>query len=91
MRKFNISVPRTYTKNGQEKKTWKTVGTLVHFPATQEKEEGYILELHMYPDTYFGVFEDKPKQDQYDQRTNESYNQVTEENISQEDLDVMGL
>ncbi len=64
MKRFNISVPKKYTKDGEEKTAWNRVGTLVKFEATSEKPEGYILELGMFPDTKFGVFEDKPKEAQ---------------------------
>jgi hypothetical protein len=61
MQRYNISVPKKYTKNGEEKTAWKNVGTLVRFEATDTKPEGFILELNMFPETKFGVFEDKPR------------------------------
>lgn len=63
MKRYNITTSRTYTKNGEEKKQWNSVGTLVQFPATQEKSESFIMELHMFPGTKFSVFpqEDKSK------------------------------
>lgn len=61
MKRYNISVPKKYIKDGEEKTAWNRVGTLVKFEATNEKPEGYILELNMYPETKFGVFEDKPR------------------------------
>lgn len=63
MQRYNITTPKKYTKNGEEKTIWNTVGTLVKFEATGDKPESYILELNMFPDTKFGVFEAKPKQD----------------------------
>lgn len=62
MRRFNVTVPRTYQKDGEEKTAWNTVGKLVHFPATEDKTEGFILELFMHPNTKFGVFEEKPRE-----------------------------
>lgn len=61
MKRFNISVPRKYTKDGEEKTSWRNVGKLVYFPATDQKPAGFVLELDMFPDTHFGVFEDKPR------------------------------
>lgn len=61
MKKFNITVPKKYTKNGEEKTAWNNVGTLVHFPANGEKSEGYILELNMFPETPFKVFEQRER------------------------------
>ena len=62
MKRFNITCPRKYTKNNEEKTYWARVGTLVKFDATPEKPEGYIMELNMFPDTKFAVFEDKPRE-----------------------------
>lgn len=61
MRKFNITTQTTYTKNREEKKSYPQVGKLTHFPANGDKKEGYIMELYMYPNTKFFVFEDTPK------------------------------
>jgi hypothetical protein len=60
MIRYDITVPKKYTKDGEEKTAWNRVGTLVEFPATADKEKGFILELSMYPETKFGVFESKP-------------------------------
>ena len=38
VKKFNISKPRTYTVNGEEKKAWDTVGTITEF----HKEDGKV-------------------------------------------------
>lgn len=62
MKKYNISVPKKYEKNGEEKTYWANVGKLVKFDATSEKPEGFIIELNMFPETKFMVFEDKPKE-----------------------------
>lgn len=62
MQKFNISVPREYEKNGEKKTFWGNVGKLTKFDATASKPEGYVIELYMYPNTKFMVFEDKPKE-----------------------------
>jgi hypothetical protein len=62
MKRFNIVVPKKYSKNGEEKVAWNNIGTLVYFPATENKEEGYILELNMFPNVTFKVFEQKPRE-----------------------------
>lgn len=62
MKRYNISVPRKYTKDNVEKTSWSNVGKLIKFEATSDKPEGYVLELAMFPDTKFGVFEDKPRE-----------------------------
>jgi hypothetical protein len=55
MIRYNISVPRKYHKDGEEKTAWSNVGKLIRFDATEEKPEGFIVELL--------VFEDKPKEE----------------------------
>lgn len=63
MQRYNISVPKKYTKDGVEKSSWKSVGSLLRFPASNGKDESFMLELNMFPDTKFGVFKDEPKTD----------------------------
>lgn len=62
MQRYNVTVPKKYTQNGEEKTSWKNVGTLVKFEAKDGKPESYILELNMFPETKFGVFEDTPRE-----------------------------
>ena len=54
----DIVTKRTYTKNGEEKTIWLNVGTL---RVTDEGKE--FLELNMYPNTPFYVFEKKQNDD----------------------------
>ena len=57
IKKFNVTTKRIYkTKSGEEKASWNNVGTLTAF------EDGYGLELSMFPDTKFYLF-DKEKKD----------------------------
>lgn len=62
MKKFNVSVPRKYMKDGEEKTFWANVGKLTFFPKTEEKEAGFALDLFMFPDTKFGIFPDEPRE-----------------------------
>lgn len=61
-KRFNIVTARKYEKDGEEKKAWLNVGSLVYFPAKDDKEEGYVLELNMYPTTKFYVFKQEKKE-----------------------------
>lgn len=63
MERYNITVPKKYTKDGVEKSSWKPVGQLLRFPASDGKPESFIIEMHMFPETKFGVFKDEPKTD----------------------------
>ena len=63
MKRYDVVVPKKYTKDGEEKTSWGNVGKLVRFDATAEKPESFILELTMFPDVDFKVFEQKPKDD----------------------------
>jgi hypothetical protein len=73
MQIYNLTVPKKYTKNGEEKTIWNTVGKMLKFEATTEKPEGYIIELFMLPDLKISVFEQKsnkvPPQPQKPQET----------------------
>ena len=60
----DIVVRKSYTKDGEEKTFWNKVGTLKEFNGKQ------YVELFMYPDTQFYVFD---RQDQ-DQRREVSQN-----------------
>jgi hypothetical protein len=60
MKRYDVVVPRKDPRD-PNKTYWGQVGSLVKFEATPDKPEGFILELHMFPDTTFKVFERKPK------------------------------
>jgi hypothetical protein len=62
IKKFNVSVPHTYQKDGEERTFWANVGKLTYFPKTETKEAGFALELYMFPNTKFGVFADEPRE-----------------------------
>jgi hypothetical protein len=83
MQRYNISVPKKYTKDGEEKTAWKNIGTLVQFPATDVKPEGFILELNMFPDTKFGVFEDKPREER---ASRDTASQAPKDEINPDDI-----
>lgn len=52
----DIMTRKSYTKDGEEKSVWQKVGTLKEF------EDGkQFVELFMYPETSFYVFEQKPR------------------------------
>jgi single-stranded DNA-binding protein len=62
MKRYNITVPKKYNdKQGQERTQWNTVGSLIYFEANGEKSEGFKLELPIFGNTQFYVFEQKPK------------------------------
>jgi hypothetical protein len=86
MKRFDIVVPNKYTKNGEEKTAWKNVGTLVKFDATSDKPEGFLLELNMFPDTTFKVFEQKEKTATPATNSPSVLPNYTEEEINPEDI-----
>ena len=81
MKRYNISVPKKYTKNGDEKTAWSNVGKLVRFDATGDKPESFILELNMFPETKFGVFEEKEREPKPAQATSETTEEIKPEDI----------
>lgn len=54
----DIVTKRTYTSKGEEKTQWLNVGT---YKKTNDGKE--FIELNMYPNTPFYVFEKKDKQE----------------------------
>jgi hypothetical protein len=57
MKKYTINTKTTYTKNGEEKALWNRVGFL------KVMDDGkQFVELFMFPNTSFYVFEDTPKE-----------------------------
>lgn len=88
MKKFRIMVKgKEYqTRDGQTKNEWNNVGKMTFFPAKDGKEEGYLLELNMFPTTKFSVFEDKPKADEKAQVETTQYEGELHTPIKDEDI-----
>lgn len=60
MTRFTINTKKEYTdKQGNVKKQWNNVGTLVQFDNGE-----FALELSMFPDTKFFVFPPREKNEQ---------------------------
>lgn len=58
MKFYDICTKRTYEKDGVEKAVWMNCGKL------KELDDGKkFIELSMFPDTSFYIFEQKPKED----------------------------
>lgn len=90
MRIFNIVVPKKYISNNVEKTAWNNVGRMIHFPAGEGKEEGFRIELNMFPEVKFMVFEQKNenqrKQPVKKQAPAEERVDYPEEDINPEDI-----
>ncbi len=54
----DIVTKRTYTSKGEEKTQWLNVGT---YKKTDDDKE--FIELNMFPNTPYYIFEKKPKQE----------------------------
>lgn len=67
MKKYNIVSARIYTKDGEEKKAWKQVGTLIRWEADGNKPEQFSVELNMCPNEKYYVFEEKAREDRSQQ------------------------
>lgn len=88
-KRFNISTPKTYRdKQGVEKTAWSNVGTLVKFDAAADRPEGYTIELNMFPNQKFGVFEETPKitKEAPPKNNNTSVDPATGDEINPEDI-----
>jgi hypothetical protein len=65
MKKFNIVTARTYKdRDGNDKKAWRTVGQLIQWPAKDDKPESFSMELHMWPETKYSIFEERDRDQQ---------------------------
>jgi hypothetical protein len=65
IKRFDICVWRKYEKDGEEKKQYTKIGTLVEFSATEEKPRGFKLELPIFGHEKFAIFEQKPRETAY--------------------------
>lgn len=84
MKRFNIVTRKTYKKrDGTEKVQWPNVGSLVYFPPSGQKGDGYALELSMFPDTKFYVFEAKPREDRQPSGQNDEVENAAAQNDSE--------
>lgn len=83
MQKYDIVTAKKYTKNGEEKTQWNNVGSLTYFdPTPKQQNGGFALELNMFPETKFMVFERKPKENEQpkqERNTFETYEPTPEE------------
>jgi hypothetical protein len=61
--RFDLTVAKKYTVDGEEKTSWKNVGSAVYFEATGDKPAGLIVELNMFPGVDLKGFVPKPKSD----------------------------
>lgn len=69
MKRFNAVRKHTYTtRDGQEKTTWKRIGSVILFPASAGKKESGILELDMFGESY-NLFLQEPKDQSQQQST----------------------
>ncbi len=89
MKRYNVVVKKTYTnKAGEEKSMWPTVGSLVFFPANEDKPDGYKLELNMFPNVRFYVFEQQEKYQKAKSEKAEPTDAATEEAAQDEGSDL---
>lgn len=61
MKISNITVKKTYQKDGVDRNVWLNVGSLIKFDATPDKPEQMIIELNMFPNQKFHVFENEKR------------------------------
>ena len=52
IKKFAVKSKKTYEKNGEQRTLWLNVGTIIKFD-----NGSMLLELNMFPDKQFAVFE----------------------------------
>jgi hypothetical protein len=62
MKRYNIVTAKVYEKDGEQKKAWKNVGQLFLWEARGDKPESFQIELNMFPNEKFYVFEERPRE-----------------------------
>jgi len=55
----DVCSARKYEKDGEEKTAWRKVGELKTFESGKQ-----CVELFQTPDVYYGVFDQKPREEQ---------------------------
>lgn len=87
MRIYNITVPKKYEQNGEIKTAWRSVGELKRWEANGDKPEGFSLELNMFPDTKFMVFEKQLQPTQQTPLPQSAINEVKNEKVEEVKVD----
>lgn len=63
-KKYNITAPKQYEKNGEIKTTYPQVGKLIVWEASGDKRESATIELFMFPGVTYKAFLDEPRENQ---------------------------
>lgn len=58
-KRYDITTSSTYTKDGVEKTKWNQIGKLIEYE--NDGETRRFIELFMFPNTRFSVFEEKAR------------------------------
>jgi hypothetical protein len=58
MERYNLSIPRKYTSNGEEKTAWDNVGVMF-----KRDKGGYSIKLSMFPELSIFAFPPKAKEE----------------------------
>lgn len=85
MRKFNITAPKQYEKDGQVKTTYPQIGKAILWEANGDKKESLTVELFMFPGVTFKAFPDEPRDNNQAGRTG-SHNGFAQ-NVKKDDAD----
>lgn len=61
MKRYNITAPKQYEKDGQVKTTYPQIGKAILWEANGDKKESLTIELFMFPGVTFKAFPDEPR------------------------------
>lgn len=62
MKRYNITAPKQYEKDGQIKTTYPQIGKALLWEANGDKKESLTIELFMFPGVTFKAFPDEPRE-----------------------------
>lgn len=86
MKRYNITAPKQYEKDGQVKTTYPQVGKAILWEANGDKKESMTIELFMYPGVTFKAFPDEPRDNQGGGRASNGFHQNVEQGAENQEV-----
>ena len=87
-KKYNITAPKQYEKNGEIKTTYPQVGKLIVWEADGDKRKSATIELFMFPGVTYKAFPDEPRENNQAGRTGGGFNQNVKKQGGEDNQDI---
>lgn len=89
MKRYNLTAPKQYQKDGQTKTTYPQIGKIILWEANGDKPESLTVELFMFPGVTFKAFPDEPRENRQSAGGNGFKQNVETQNADGADQSVM--